>query len=612
MRILAIHGVGHGDAKTDWQPEWAAAMGAGLQAWNPGLQPQVEFLAYDRFFEDEDLNAPVVAEALIQLSASGLFHGIADLFRNRRGLGTLLEDVRWTAGMVAQWVALEGLRARLRAHLAAELRRFQPELIVAHSLGSLIAYDTLRRDEVARPAQPLAPGCTLLTMGSQIGNPAVRTTFGGRIEQLESLRFWWHLYNQEDDVFTSAIDLPGRERFRQVDTHFDIEGLADHDGAHYLNHEGARQAVWQDLAASAGAPRSLRASAGRMRPLALAPRHVRAAKKSAQARPQLRALLVGIADYPDAASRLEGPVNDVFSVSAALQELGFPADGIRVVLNDRATTAGIRERLRWLLADARPADQLFFYFAGHGAQVPGYGVDAEVDRADECLVPYDFDWSQGRAITDDEFCALYSQLPYQAHFTAVLDCCHSGGMARAGGAKARGLTPPDDIRHRMIRWDAATSMWLPRERFTDKSARSGGKPARLRRAADREAWVGRSGGVQRLGRGSSLWMESEGAHRRAARANGHLGAYTPVLLEACREGELAYEYRHGVTSHGAFTYALCQVLREAARSTRRTPLTYAQLVAETARRIKSVVDEPQNPQLVCPRVREKQAIPGLG
>ncbi len=85
-----------------------------------------------------------------------------------------------------------------------------------------------------------------------------------------------------------------------------------------------------------------------------------------------------------------------------------------------------------------------------------------------------------------------------------------------------------------------------------------------------------------------------------------------MLLEACREGELAYEYRHGVTSHGAFTYALCQVLREAARSTRRTPLTYAQLVAETARRIKSVVDEPQNPQLVCPRVREKQAIPGLG
>ena len=62
------------------------------------------------------------------------------------------------------------------------------------------------------------------------------------------------------------------------------------------------------------------------------------------------------------------------------------------------------------------ADELFFFYAGHGAQIPSVGRDAEVDRSlDECLVPYDFDWSAARAITDDEFCALYSQLPYPRH-----------------------------------------------------------------------------------------------------------------------------------------------------------------------------------------------------
>lgn len=604
MRVLAIHGVGHADARTDWQPKWVTAINAGLRAWNPDIQPTVTFLAYDHFFEQEDLNAPVVIEALARLAASGLFFGVADLFRNRRGFGNLIENVRWTAGMVAQWVALERLRLRLRAHLAASIRQHRPDVILAHSLGSLIAYDTLKLDETSAAGGSLAAGASLVTFGSQIGNPAVRASFGGRVEELAQPRFWWHLYNEEDDIFTCPIELPAPRRFRQVDTWFDVEGAADHDGEHYIGHDAAVQSVWQDLASTVPLRR------GMARPAAapLAKRQVVAAQRAARARPGMRALLVGIAAYPDQASRLEGPVNDVFNMSAALQELGFPADGIRVVLDDRATTAGIRERLKWLLADARPGDQLFFYFAGHGAQIPAYGTDAEVDRVDECLVPHDFDWSAQRAITDDEFCALYSQLPYEARFTAVLDCCHSGGMARSGGAKARGLAPPDDIRHRMVRWDPETQMWLPRERFSGKAQRG---PQRLARARDREAWIGRSGGVRRLGRATGLWLASDAAHRRAVRAAGHKGPYTPVVLEACKESELAYEYRHGVTSYGAFTYALCKVLGDAVRQRRRTPLTFTRLVAETAKRIRAVIAEPQNPQLLGPAVRLDRPIPGV-
>jgi hypothetical protein len=38
------------------------------------------------------------------------------------------------------------------------------------------------------------------------------------------------------------------------------------------------------------------------------------------------------------------------------------------------------------------------------------------------------------------------------------------------------------------------------------------------------------------------------------------------LLEACQEGEYAYEYRHGATSYGAFTNSLVNIFRQAARS----------------------------------------------
>ena len=201
-------------------------------------------------------------EAFVKLAASGLFYGIADLFRSRRGFGDMLEDVRWTAGMVAQWVALDRLRTQLRSRLAAKIRAFQPDVIAAHSLGSLIAYDTLKTDEVANPASPLTAGRTLLTFGSQIGNPAVRATFGGRVEELRKVRFWWHLYNAEDDVFTCPIVLPTQERFRQVDTFFDIPGWADHDGAHYLGHDEAARTVWQDVASTLPRGRALRRGQG--------------------------------------------------------------------------------------------------------------------------------------------------------------------------------------------------------------------------------------------------------------------------------------------------------------------------------------------------------------
>lgn len=605
MRVLALHGVGHADARLDWREEWQSALTRGLAAWT--FSPALDFVfpEYDSLFEAHDLHAPDVVEAFCRLTTSGLFHGVADIFRSRRGLGDSLESVRWTAGMVAQWTANEALRASLRSHLARQIRDFAPDVILAHSLGSLIAYDTLRRDEIANPRASLIRGRTLVTFGSQLGNPAVRAVLGGRLEALQGSRFWWHLFNERDHVFTSPLALPSPERFRRVDTHFDVPGFANHDGIAYLQHAETGRCVWSDLA-SLGASGAARGAARKT--LASATRARRAAEA---AKPSQRALLIGIADYPNPADRLEGPVNDVFRMSATLQELGFPADNIRVVLNDRATAAGIRERLRWLLADAKPGDTMLLHFAGHGAQVPGYGRDAEVDRIDECLVPYDFDWSQGTAISDDEFCGLYSQLPYESRFIALLDCCHSGGLARAGGSRARGLSPPDDVRHRMLRWDRELHVWAPRERF---AKRDEPRPERrTKRAADSSEWLGKSGSMRRLGRATSLWMDSAAKFEATRSANGHRGPYAPILFEACAEGESAYEYRDGVTSHGAFSYAVSELLRDAVRRRRpaRPKLTFERLLAEARERVRRVVQDPQHPQLVCPKSRRSEQIPGL-
>ena len=90
------------------------------------------------------------------------------------------------------------------------------------------------------------------------------------------------------------------------------------------------------------------------------------------------------------------------------------------------------------------------------------GLGDRVDRMDETLVPYDFDWTEDTALTDDWLFERYVQLPYDVDFSILLDCCHSGGMAKGGPARMRGLNPPDDIRHRAMCWNADRQMWVPR------------------------------------------------------------------------------------------------------------------------------------------------------
>jgi hypothetical protein len=295
-------------------------------------------------------------------------------------------------------------------------------------------------------------------------------------------------------------------------------------------------------------------------------------------------VLVGIDRYPDPAQELHGCVNDVFQVSAALQESGYEPDEIRVLTDERANAAAIRGRLDWLLAGTKPGDRRFFYFSGHGAQMPGYGASAEVDRLDETLVPVDFDWSLATAITDDDLYELYSQLPYDAWFVAAFDCCHSGGLARASANRVRGIDPPDDVRHRGLRWDARREMFVPRD------LGDGGEDDGRRR-------IGHARDLRRMARPDSEKVRAELGHR---------GPFMPLIIQACREEEFSYEYTHGVTSYGAFTYAFTATLRRL-RHQGKTP-TFVELVEETGRVLAELGYE-QHPQIEGPREFRSRPIP---
>jgi hypothetical protein len=272
LKILLVHGVGHKEVSGTWDAEWQTAIRTAVGGIDPDVTLTFEKIPYDEQFATAKLDAGVIAEALARLLASGVWHGIGDIFSSR-GFG---DDVRWTAGMVAQWAADEELRAGCNAALENMIAQFNPDLICAHSLGSLIAYDTFARkpDVVA--------GKTFITLGSQIGNPFVRSIFGGRIEPLKQASFWYHLFNEEDDVLTAGIDIRA-DNFEQVTTFFDIPGYADHDPTAYLSHPNAIDLVWRSIVSR--------------RPATLS-RSLASLKKAA-VKPKRRALLVGINGYPN-------------------------------------------------------------------------------------------------------------------------------------------------------------------------------------------------------------------------------------------------------------------------------------------------------------------------
>lgn len=170
--------------------------------------------------------------------------------------------------------------------------------------------------------------------------------------------------------------------------------------------------------------------------------------------PARRALIVAVDDY--SASRwsqgkvgghrgwpeLRGAVRDAETLRVLLRELhGFQERDILVLENQDATRAAILRGIeQHLVRPAKKGDVLFFYFAGHGSQVPNSHSD-ELDKLDESIVPADSRLGVPD-IRDKELRRSFNAiLDRGASLTLVLDHCHSGSSFRGlpSGARPRGI-----------------------------------------------------------------------------------------------------------------------------------------------------------------------------
>jgi len=152
------------------------------------------------------------------------------------------------------------------------------------------------------------------------------------------------------------------------------------------------------------------------------------------------ALLMGVSDYGNPRSNLEGPVNDVNSMRDVLIERwGFARADVQTLIDAQASKPGILQALRDLMTRSKPGDEVFIYFSGHGTSALNSDFsDVPVPHGTGAMIPYGLDTRSPQSIAAG---LIIGRTDLRPHLTAlekggrhvwlVSDSCYSGQLTRS-------------------------------------------------------------------------------------------------------------------------------------------------------------------------------------
>jgi len=137
-----------------------------------------------------------------------------------------------------------------------------------------------------------------------------------------------------------------------------------------------------------------------------------------------KVFLVGI-NYIGTPNELRGCINDINNMQQFLKN-GRNCSNFSKLSDDNPDTmptkSNIIAGLQNLVKDAKPGDELWFHFSGHGVLQRDRNGDEE-SGFDSCICPIDFQTSG--FITDDTLRSILN-IPVGVTLYVILDCCHSG------------------------------------------------------------------------------------------------------------------------------------------------------------------------------------------
>ena len=158
---------------------------------------------------------------------------------------------------------------------------------------------------------------------------------------------------------------------------------------------------------------------------------------------QHRALLVGVADYPENSGwRKIHSDNDVALLQNVLEK---SFDVVSSLINEKATYSNICTQLEALKNSTNEGDTVLISFSCHGQQMLSHDKN-EPDSLDEALIPYDAfekysnSYQGENHLKDDYLSRCVTEIRKRAGVTGfvlvLLDACHSGDSYRNSNVRA--------------------------------------------------------------------------------------------------------------------------------------------------------------------------------
>jgi len=256
--VILVHGRGHLDADSaalhrEWKRDLDSALAVvGL----PRLAAEDVRLAWYADALDPDFEGPCATAEMdgdslgFERFARGLIVALATALPRTEApeARALLGDLLYVMDPATRCAA----EYRVGSVIDAAIAEQRPVVIVAYSLGSLVAYGYLK----AHAPVKRAPDVRLITLGSPLGNREIRDMLGGGSDSLRipaGVSAWENVYDP-NDPFSAALQAPGSQ-LGVVDRV--TESASDYDAHYigrYLRDPATGAAVGRALCAAASNP----------------------------------------------------------------------------------------------------------------------------------------------------------------------------------------------------------------------------------------------------------------------------------------------------------------------------------------------------------------------
>jgi hypothetical protein len=274
MKLVMVHGRAHsGRVPAVVKKEWMDALGYGLLRANKtlpaGMVVELPFYGDELESMVQSTKSPLAIDA----TAKGTAADVEKEFR-----GEMLEDIAAALGVIRgdiereytgqpqqkgpenwEWVqailravdrvpglnssaidlftrdvyvylTFPGVRARIDQMVSDAIGTTEPVVILAHSLGSIVAYNVL----ITRAATP--PVVRLVTVGSPLGIRAIKRHLASPLQSPACVGHWFNAYDERDVVALVGLDARGFNVTPPIENKADIRNFTDnrHGIAGYL------------------------------------------------------------------------------------------------------------------------------------------------------------------------------------------------------------------------------------------------------------------------------------------------------------------------------------------------------------------------------------------